>query len=342
MNNKKVLIVDDSAVIRAKLSRFVDSQDGFECVGTAIDPYVAREMINSLRPDILVLDIEMPRMDGLTFLEKLMNHFPLPVIIFSSLAEENSTTAFDALALGALEVIHKGPQAFATEAKEEGLAFALKKGSVADIRKMKKKNFNYRPNIVLSNTTNKIIALGASTGGTVALEAVLKGLPPTSPGIVITQHMPANFTKSFAERLSRTTSLKVTEASGGEVISPGFAFVAPGNKHLLVRRVGGQYLTELSSSPLVHFQRPSVDVMFHSLAKSAGINSIGVLLTGMGKDGAEGMLAMKQSGAITIAEDESTAVVYGMPKEACKIGAVVKSLPLDKISQTVVNDILTN
>ena len=342
----KVLIVDDSAVVRKLLTEELNKQKDIEVVGTAMDPYIAREKIIQLKPDVLTLDLEMPRMDGLSFLGKLMKHFPMPVVVVSSLTPKNSANALNALRLGAVDVICKPGSAYSTQNISQDIVKAVRTASVARFDKhmetvksnqTKQKASGIKQSAGLLHTTNKLIAIGASTGGTRALEAVLTELPENLPGIVITQHMPPVFTKSFAERLNTICRLKVKEAEDGDLIQSGLVLIAPGNFHMLVEKSGAKYYTRIKSGPPVHHQRPSVDVMFNSVAKAAGLNAMGVILTGMGADGAQGLLSMKEKGAYTIAQDEATSVVYGMPKEAAKLGAAEEILPLQVIPNAIIN-----
>ena len=334
----KTLIVDDSAIVRKilseELSRFAD----IEVVGTAPDPFVARDKIVKLQPHVITLDIEMPRMDGLTFLRKIMKYFPLPVIIVSSLTPKGSKMALEAMEIGAIDVIGKPGGSYSVGDMSDMLAEKIRIASVANIRHRS----GYEPNFekpepigALTETTNKVIAIGASTGGTEALKDVLSRMPPNSPGIVVVQHMPANFTSAFAERLNGLSLITVKEAEDNDAVIQGKAVIAPGNQHMLLRRSGARYYVEVKDGPRVQHQRPSVDVLFKSIARYAGSNSIGVILTGMGADGAEGLLEMKQAGARTIAQDEKTCVVFGMPKEAIKIGAVDKVVPLGQVAQEI-------
>ncbi|MCP9291916.1 MULTISPECIES: protein-glutamate methylesterase/protein-glutamine glutaminase [Gracilimonas] len=341
----KVLIIDDSAVVRKLLTEELNKQKDIEVVGTAIDPYIAREKIIQLKPDVLTLDLEMPRMDGLSFLGKLMKHFPMPVVVVSSLTPKNSANALNALRLGAVDVICKPGSAYSTQNISQDIVKAIRTASIARFdqhleavksARTKQKATERVEFTGLRHTTNKLIAIGASTGGTRALEAVLTELPENMPGIVITQHMPPVFTKSFAERLNTICRLKVKEAEDGDLIKTGQALIAPGNFHMLVEKSGAKYYTRIKSGPPVHHQRPSVDVMFNSVAKSAGVNAMGVILTGMGADGAQGLLHMKEAGAHTIAQDEATSVVYGMPKEAAKLGAAEEILPLQVIPEAII------
>ena len=345
MGNKiKVLIVDDSAVVRKVFAKELSKEKDIEIVGTAPDPYVARDKIVRLKPDVITLDIEMPRMDGLTFLKKLMRYYPLPVIIVSSLTSKGSKIALEALSLGALEVISKPNAAYSVGDMSVQLADKIR--AVARVRVAASSNAENQPIPVvkkatasqaLTATTNKLIAIGASTGGTEALRVVLTGMPVNSPGIVVVQHMPAKFTTSFAQRLDTLCEMKVKEAEDGDPVVNGTVLIAPGNYHTLLKRSGARFFVQVKKGPLVHHQRPAADVLFKSVANYAGANAIGIILTGMGADGAEGLLGMRQAGAQTIAQDEKSCVVFGMPKEAIKIGAVDKIVSLNHISQTALN-----
>lgn len=340
----RVLIVDDSAFIRRVLSEELSKFEDIEVVGTAIDPYVARDKIVSERPDVITLDIEMPRMDGLSFLSKLMHHYPMPVVIVSSLSKENSETALHALELGAVEVIPKPGSQFSLPDVPHRLIQAIRAAAVADVTKRRRApgNGNAKPEPVapiLSSiqTSHKILAIGASTGGTQAIETMLRGMPATMPGATIVQHMPEYFTKAFADRLNKVCNIEVREARDNDLVLTGVALIAPGNHHMVLERSGAQYLVRIKDGPPVHHQRPSVDVLFQSVARNAGRNALGVLLTGMGADGAKGLLAMKDSGAHTIAQDEQSCVVFGMPKEAIKLGAAGQVMPLVDIGPAVLN-----
>ena len=326
-NDIKVLVVDDSAVVRRVFSEQLSKHKGIMVVGTAPDPYVAREKIVKLKPDVITLDIEMPRMDGITFLKKLMKYFPLPVIIVSSLSTKGSKIALEALSLGALEVISKPSEAYSVGDMSMQLAEKIRavygaKMIAASTQNMEDKPLTSISSMALASTTNKIIAIGASTGGTEAIKKVLTRLPHNTPGIVVVQHMPAQFTTSFAQRLNELCQMKVKEAQDGDTVINGQVLIAPGNFHMLFKRSGARYYVEVKTGPLVHYQRPAVDVLFKSVARFAGANALGIILTGMGKDGAAGMLDMKKAGAINIAQDEKSCVVFGMPKEAINIGAV--------------------
>jgi two-component system chemotaxis response regulator CheB len=338
--NIKVLVVDDSAVVRKVFAEELSREHGIEVVGTAPDPYVARDKIVRLKPDVLTLDIEMPRMDGLTFLKKLMQYYPLPVIIVSSLTKKGSKLALEALTLGALEVIAKPSASYSVGDMSVQLADKIR--AVAKVKVTARSGNGENPNEsapsrpvskALATTTNKIIAIGASTGGTEALRAILTSMPPNAPGILVVQHMPANFTTSFAERLDGLSEMSVKEAEDGDGVINGRVLIAPGNFHMLLKRSGARYFVQVKDGPMVHHQRPSVDVLFKSVADYAGENSLGVILTGMGADGAAGLLKMRQAGARTIAQDEQSCIVFGMPKEAIKMGAAEAVIPLNAIAQ---------
>ncbi len=335
----RVLIVDDSALVRRILSDALSRHDDIEVVGTATDPYVARERIVQLRPDVITLDIEMPRMDGLSFLAKLMKHFPIPVVVVSSLTPQNSETAFRALSLGAVGVIAKPGSSMAAADIVDELADAVREASHARVVKRVDlaEPVSVRPTIATLESTHKLIALGASTGGTQALERVLRSFPVDAPATVIVQHMPEHFTASFAKRLDTMCSMSVREAKDGDYLAPGLALVAPGGKHLIVQASGARWVARVKDGPKVHHQRPAVDVTFQSVARAAGRNAVAALLTGMGADGAKGMLSMREAGAYTVAQDEATCVVYGMPREAVKAGAAVDVLPLDEIAGALLN-----
>jgi two-component system chemotaxis response regulator CheB len=337
----RVLIVDDSALVRRILSDALSKHDDIEVVGTATDPYVARERIAQLRPDVITLDIEMPRMDGLSFLSKLMQHFPLPVVVVSSLTPQHSETALRALALGAVDVIAKPGSSLAAGDIADELVRAVRAASHARVVKRTvtadAPPVPGRSAIASLNATNKIIALGASTGGTQALEHVLRRFPVDAPGTVIVQHMPEHFTLSFAKRLDQVCAMRVQEAKDGDFVVPGLALVAPGGKHLVLQASGARWAVRVKDGPKVHHQRPAVDVLFQSVARSAGRNAVGAVLTGMGADGAKGMLAMREAGAYTIAQNEETCVVYGMPREAVKLDAAVDVLPLDRIADALLH-----
>jgi Chemotaxis response regulator containing a CheY-like receiver domain and a methylesterase domain len=330
----RVLIVDDSALIRRILSNELAQDGRIEIVGTAADPFFARDKIVKLRPDVLLLDIEMPRMDGITFLEKLMQYYPLPVIIVSSLGEKGSKTALKAIELGALEVVQKPGSSYSIGEMTAQLAdkiVAVSQARLFPRSDRGRKSPSPVSSSAMLNTTHKIIAMGASTGGTEALREVLTRLPAVMPPILIVQHMPQNFTRSFAERLDSICALNVKEAEDEEPATPGKVLIAPGNKHMLLRRNGAFYYVKVKDGPRVFHQRPSVEILFESVAAYAGSNAVGIILTGMGRDGADGLLRMKNAGAFTIAQDEKSCVVFGMPKEAIQAGAVVKIAPLEQI-----------
>lgn len=335
----RVLIVDDSAVVRRVLTDELSTYDDIEVVGSAVDPYVARDKIVKLRPDVLTLDVEMPRMNGLAFLAKLMKHYPLPVVIVSSLTPTNSEAAMRALALGAVEVVCKPGSQYSVPAVARELVRAIRTAAVTRLPQQRgRQQAAVAPSSVsgaLLETTHKVVAIGASTGGPGAIETVLRQLPAHSPGIVIVQHMPATFTASFATHLNQVSPMEVREARDHDPVVPGLALVAPGGQHMLLHQSGARYLVRLKDGPSVHHQCPSVDVLFHSVARYAGRNAIGVLLTGMGVDGAKGLLAMHQSGAYTLAEDEQSCVVFGMPQEAIKLGAATHVVPLSQMAQAI-------
>lgn len=338
MKKIQVLVVDDSAVVRKVFSEELSHEKDIEVVGTAPDPYVARDKIVALKPDVVTLDVEMPRMDGITFLRKLMKYYPLPVIIVSSLTKEGGSLAMEALETGAVDVICKPGEAYSVGDMSTQLAEKIRAAAQVNMEQRAKSVAESaagqalsRPKLSLTKTTNKIIAIGASTGGTEALKDVLTQFPHNSPGIMIVQHMPANFTTSFAERLDQLCQIKVKEAEDGDSVVPGTALLAPGNFHMMMRRSGARYYVNIKSGPLVCYQRPAVDVLFNSVAAYGGANAVGVILTGMGKDGAQGMLKMKEAGAKTIAQDEKSCVVFGMPKEAIELGAVDKIVSLRDI-----------
>ena len=335
----KVLIVDDSAMVRQVFTRELAKERDIEVVGTAPDPYVARDKIVALRPDVITLDIEMPRMDGLTFLRKLMKHFPMPVIIVSSLTRKGGKVALEAMESGAVEVLSKPGEAYSVGDMGQQLAEKIRAASLIDVTerawKIDLTKFTGKRLAALSETTNKVIAVGSSTGGTEALKAFLTQLPLNAPGIVMVQHMPANFTYAFAERLNELCQIEVKEAEDGDVVRPGRALLAPGNFHMIMRRSGARYLVNVKTGPMIHYQRPAVDPLFRSVARYVGANAIGVILTGMGSDGARGMSEMKDAGAVTFAQDEASCVVYGMPKEAVKIGAVDHVVSLSEMAEKV-------
>lgn len=335
----KVLIVDDSAVVRKILSQQLSKHRNIEIVGTAPDPFVARDKILSLKPDVLTLDVEMPRMDGITFLRKLMKSHPMPVIILSSLTPKGGKTAMDALAAGAVEVISKPGPAYSVGEACNDLVEKIKAASNARFNKSpatQEPPKKATQRLHMAETTNKIFAIGASTGGVQALSCVLPALPPNAPGTLVVQHMPANFTTSFAQRLDGECVVKVKEAQNGDHVIPGQVLIAPGGLHMLLQRSGASYYVVIKDGPAVCHQRPSVEVLFNSVAKYAGANAIGAILTGMGNDGAKGLLNMRQNGAYTVAQDEASSIVFGMPKEAIGCGAAQNIVPLTKVAQAMI------
>jgi two-component system chemotaxis response regulator CheB len=333
----KVLIIDDSAIVRKILADAISAEQDFEVVGTAPDPYIARDKILALKPDVLTLDIEMPRMDGLTFLKKLMHYHPLPVVVISSLGQASCQTTLDALRLGAVEVLAKPGGPYSVGELRTNLATRIRAAAVARLR-----NFAtplptpiIRPIQAGSFRAGTVIAIGASTGGTEAIHELLMQFPADSPGIVITQHIPPIFSQAFANRLNQACALEVKEASDGDTLTPGRVLVAPGNLHMLLRKFADGYRVQIKDGPQVCYQRPSVDVLFGSVAEAVGSRAIGVLLTGMGTDGAQGLLRMRRVGALTIAQDEASCVVFGMPKEAIRLGAADRVLPLVQIPASI-------
>jgi two-component system chemotaxis response regulator CheB len=346
----KVLIVDDSATVRQVLKEILESDPQIEVMGTASDPYVAVERIKQETPDVITLDIEMPRMDGLTFLDKIMGQHPIPVVICSTLAAAGSDAAMAALEKGAVEIISK-PKLGAREFFEESrirICDVVKSAARARVPKTRPSRLVATPKLTadavlpkpaskaLIQTTETVVAVGASTGGTEALREFLEAMPLDAPGIVIVQHMPEEFTARFAQRLDQTCRITVKEAEDNDSVIRGQALIAPGNRHLLLKRSGARYYVELKDGPLVSRHRPSVDVLFRSAARYGGKNVVGVIMTGMGDDGAKGMLEMKQAGAFNIAQDEASCVVFGMPAEAIKAGAVDRIMPLQAIAPEVV------
>ena len=336
MNKIRVLIVDDSAVVRQVLTRELSKAPDIEVVGTAPDPYVARDKIIQLLPDVLTLDIEMPRMDGLTFLRKLMRSKPIPTIVVSSLTPKGSDMAMDALDAGAVDVICKSGAAYSIGEVAATLIEQIRAAARVDATRLKALKESAmavtKPLGALRKTTNQIFAIGASTGGTVATEVLMRQLPSNSPGILIVQHMPESFTRSYAERLNQLSAVEVREAKNGDRVIPGLALVAPGNFHMRLVRDGAVYAVKMDQETRLHYQRPAVDPLFDSVAEVAGSNCVAALLTGMGKDGAQGLLRIQQAGGRTIAQDENSSVVWGMPGEAVRLGAADFVLPLDQIA----------
>lgn len=339
----KVLVVDDSAVVRQVLERELSKLSDIIVVGVAPDPYIARDKILKLHPDVMTLDIEMPRMDGLTFLHKIMKHYPIPTIIVSSLTPKGSQIALEALNIGAVDVIAKPGAAHTVKEMTEVIAEQIRAASLTDVLKIKRIHETYIqqncPKLSLSKTTNKIVAIGGSTGGTVALESLLTQLPANAPGVVAVLHMPPGFSKSYAERLDSICDVSVKEAKDGDYIEQGTVLLAPGNYHMKVQRSGARYYVALNQEERRFFQRPSVEILFDSVATYVGANAVGVMLTGMGKDGAEAMKRMADNGAETIIQDERSSVVWGMPGEAFKLKAAVTTTPLDDIPSEILRRI---
>lgn len=356
MKKIKVLVIDDSALVRQVLSEIINKDREIEVIGTASDPLMARDKIKKLSPDVLTLDVEMPKMDGITFLANLMRLRPMPVVMVSTLTEKGADITMEALELGAVDFVTKPKLDLANtiDAYSGELVSKIKIAASAKVRTHQPKTAtqvlgNIAPKhdagaIIdratrLSNfrTTDTIIAIGASTGGTEAIREVLEVLPPDTPGIVITQHIPEGFSTSFAKRMDKLCAMKVFEAEDGQQVLPGHVYIAPGSQHLLIERSGARYICRLNDGPPVNRHKPSVDVLFRSVANNAGKNAIGVILTGMGDDGARGLKEMKEAGAPTMAQDEKTSVVWGMPGEAVKVGGVDKIWPLPKIPQELLN-----
>lgn len=350
MSKIRVLTVDDSALMRQVLATLLAKDPEIEVIGAAPDPFIAREKIKALNPDVLTLDVEMPKMDGITFLEKLMRGHPMPVVMVSSLTEASCQTTLRALELGAVDFIAK-PKIDLREGMEEiaqDLIAKVKAAAQARVRvsTVKRDTSEFKASngagqslpissSAMIKTTDTIIAIGSSTGGTEAVKDLLEVLPPNTPPILITQHMPERFTKTWADRLNALCRISVKEAENGDSVLPGHALVAPGGYHMTLERGGARYTIRINQDPPVNRHRPSVDVLFASVARYAGANAVGVILTGMGGDGAKEMLTMKQAGAFTIAQDETSCVVFGMPKEAIKAGAVDKVLPLHEIAGAI-------
>lgn len=352
----KVMIVDDSAVVRQVISQALMADAGIEVIGTAADPIFALQKMNAQWPDVLVIDIEMPRMDGITFLKKVMAERPTPVVVCSSLAEKGAQATFEALSAGAVSIITKpkvGLKNFLEDASND-IVQAVRSAARANMRAVRTTaapaTFSgFRPkltadvmlssanNAALVKTTEQVVAIGTSTGGTQALEIVLSKLPATALGIVVVQHMPEKFTAMFAERLNNLCQIEVREAKNGDRVMPGRALIAPGGRHMMLKRNGAQYVVEVVDGPLVNRHKPSVDVLFRSVAKFAGANALGIIMTGMGDDGARGMKEMHATGARTIAQDEASCVVFGMPKEAIKLGGVDQVIALEQIPQAIVS-----
>lgn len=348
----KIMVVDDSAVVRQVLTEVLNRDPGMEVIAVAPDPIFAMEKMKKQWPDVIVLDVEMPRMDGITFLRKLMAERPTPVVICSSITEKGSETAVQALSAGAVGIVPKpgiGNRRAAMEDAASDLVNAVRAAANANVRKLVPGAIpapGVAPKLsadailppssqAMAQTTERLIAIGTSTGGTQALEAVLTALPRVSPGIVIVQHMPEKFTASFAARLNGLCQIEVREARNNDRVVPGLALIAPGGRHMLLKRNGAQYHVEVVDGPVVNRHRPSVDVLFRSVARYAGKNAVGIIMTGMGDDGARGLREMHDAGAPTVAQDEATCVVYGMPKEAVKLGGVDRSMPLQNIPSEI-------
>ncbi len=350
MKKISVIVIDDSALVRKLLTEILNSDPELEVVATAGDPYQAREKIKQFNPDVLTLDVEMPKMDGVTFLRNLMRLRPMPVVMVSTLTEKGAQITLEAMALGAFDFVEK-PKLDLSQtlsSYSEEIISKIKAAAGVQPQQLTTKSIleveerltadaviaKSTKNIPLK-TTEKIVAIGASTGGTEAIKTVLCALPANAPGIVITQHIPASFSAPFAERVNKMSALNVRQAIDGEQILPGHAYIAPGDKHLLVERSGARYYCRLNDGPAVSRHKPSVDVLFRSIAQNVGANAIGVMLTGMGDDGARGMLEMRENGASNMVQDEKSSVVWGMPGAAYKLGAAELMLPLDKIAQEI-------
>jgi two-component system, chemotaxis family, protein-glutamate methylesterase/glutaminase len=347
MNRKvRALIIDDSAVVRRTMQDILGSDPDIEVIGTAADPFIAADRMLETIPDVITLDVEMPRMDGLTFLKKLMSQHPIPVVMCSSLTDRGSETALRALEYGAVEIITKprlGTRQFLEESRVS-ICDVVKAAAGANVSRLMRTHTTVQPklsadvilekpaNHAMIQTTEKVIVVGASTGGTEALRVLLEAMPGDSPGIVIVQHMPEKFTEAFAQRMDSLCRISVTEGQDNERVIRGKAIIAPGNKHMLLKRSGARYYVEIKEGPLVSRHRPSVDVLFRSAARYAGKNAVGIIMTGMGDDGAKGMLEMKQAGAYNLAQDEATSVVFGMPKKAIENGAVDRVAPLERLA----------
>ena len=357
MNPIKVMVVDDSAVVRQVLTALLNAAPGMQVAHAVADPLLAIERMKTVWPDVLVLDVEMPRMDGITFLRKIMAERPTPVVICSTLTEKGALTSMEALAAGAVTIITKPKlelKRFLTESARE-LVDAVRAAAAVNVRQLgsgaaclaQRASVKQNADVILApaaphalvQTTERVVAIGTSTGGTQALELVLTALPRVCPGLVIVQHMPEKFTAAFAQRLDSVSQIAVKEAASGDRVVPGRALIAPGGRHLLLRRNGAQYFVDVVDGPLVNRHRPSVDVLFRSVAKCAGANAMGIIMTGMGDDGAAGLLEMRNAGARTIGQDEASCVVYGMPKEAVRRGAVERSVSLDAIAREIVGQL---
>lgn len=351
MNPVKVMVVDDSAVVRQVVTGLLAASPGLDVIAAVADPLLAIERMKTQWPDVIVLDVEMPRMDGITFLRKIMQERPTPVVICSTLTEKGAKTTMEAMAAGAVAIVTKpklGLKQFLQDSADD-LVATVRSAAKARVRAITRRDAaaavpaaKHTADAILpaggramTQTTERVVALGTSTGGTQALEEVLTALPRVCPGIVIVQHMPEKFTAAFAARLDSLCRITVKEAQANDRILPGRALIAPGGRHMLVKRSGAQYFVDVVDGPLVNRHRPSVDVLFRSVAKTAGVNALGVIMTGMGDDGAAGLLEMRNAGARTVAQDEESCVVYGMPKEAVKRGGVEKTVPLGAVAQEI-------
>jgi len=357
MSSVRVMVVDDSAVVRQVVAGLLAAAPGIEVIAAVADPLLAIERLKQQWPDVIVLDVEMPRMDGITFLRKIMQERPTPVVICSTLTEKGAKTTLEALAAGAVAIVTKpklGLKQFLTDASDD-LVATVRGAARANVRRLSPRAdpapvaapAKHSADVILApgparamtQTTERVVAIGTSTGGTQALEQVLTALPRVSPGIVIVQHMPEKFTAAFAARLDGLCEISVKEAEHNDRVVPGRALIAPGGRHLVLKRSGAQYFVEVVDGPLVNRHRPSVDVMFRSVAKCAGVNALGIIMTGMGDDGAAGLLEMRSAGARTVAQDEDSCVVFGMPKEAIKRGGVEKTLALAAIAQEILRQL---
>ena len=353
MSKIKVMIVDDSAVVRQVLTAMLEEDAEIEVIGAAPDPVFALDKMNRLWPDVIVLDVEMPRMDGITFLKKIMSEHPTPVVICSTLTEKGAATTMQALSAGAVSIVTKPKIKLKNflEESADNLVATVKAAARSNVGRLRAAAAvtvapKLSADVVLAansasgssamvQTTDAVVAIGTSTGGTQALEVVLTALPRVCPGIVIVQHMPEKFTEAFANRLNGICQIEVREAKSGDRVIPGLALIAPGGRHMMLKRSGAQYHVEVLDGPLVNRHRPSVDVLFRSAAKCAGANALGIIMTGMGDDGARGLKEMREAGARTLAQDEATCVVYGMPKEAVKLDAVDRVVPLTDIPRAI-------
>ena len=346
----RVLVIDDSALVRELLTRILEQEPGIEVIGTAMDPIYAIKMIKSQKPDVITLDLEMPRMDGLTFLRKLMSVYPLPVVVVSSLAKKGSKATLEALELGALDFVTKPAAGLSKGLEEMGMEIVQKVNNAADVNvnklrqqarkgRMSEKSPSSREDKpaqqVVVRRTDRVVAIGASTGGTVAVKEILQQLSANTPGVIVVLHMPAGFTTSYAQSLNSSCRMKVKEAEDGDRISFGQAFIAPGGKHLLLEKKSSGYIIRLDNGPPVNRHRPSVDKTFFSVAEESSPDSMGLILTGMGGDGARGLKAMHDQGSPTLAQDEETSIVYGMPRQAVELGAVDRILPLGEMAAAI-------